>query len=159
MKNKKGMSDIVVTLIIIVLSLVAVGVVWGVVNNLIKNGTSNAELNAKCLGVNLEITRANCSGLTGNKICDVQVMRTGSTVDALTGTKLVFRNETSGISSTSAVDSSGDIPAAVGKRVHVLDSFVAVENGVSSVEITPYFTDTSGNIQLCSQTTSFEFKG
>ena len=159
MKNKKGMSDIVVTLIIIVLSLVAVGVVWTVVNNLIKGGTSSAELNAKCLGINLEITRANCSSGAINKRCDVQVMRTGSTVDTLTGTKLVFRNETSGISSTSAVDSSGDIPAVVGKRVHVADTLVAIANGISSVEITPYFTDTSGNIQLCSQTTSFEFKG
>jgi hypothetical protein len=159
MKNKKGMSDIVVTLIIIVLSLVAVGVVWQVVNGLIKSGTSSAELNAKCLGVNLEVTKANCSSGTTNKRCDVQVMRTGSTADALTGTKLVFRNETSGISSTSALDKQGDIPVAVGQRVHVADTLVANANGISKVEVTPYFTDGSGNIQMCSQTASFNFVG
>jgi len=34
--NKRGLSTIVVTLIIILISLVAVGIVWVVVNNLIK---------------------------------------------------------------------------------------------------------------------------
>ena len=37
--NKRGLSTIVVTLILIVLSLVAVGVVWVVVSNLLNTGT------------------------------------------------------------------------------------------------------------------------
>jgi len=159
MQNKKGLSDIVVTLLIVVLSLVAIGVVWTVVNNLVKSGTSSADLSSKCLGVTLEVTQVNCSGASGNKRCDVQVMRSGSTTDTLSGVKLVFRNETSGISSSSAVDYTGDIPAAVGKRLTGLDTLVAYTAGLTSVEVTPYFKDSSGNLQLCSQTVTFGFKG
>ena len=36
--NKRGLSTIVVTLILVVLSLVAVGVVWAVISNLLKTG-------------------------------------------------------------------------------------------------------------------------
>ena len=41
-KDKRGLSTIVVTLILIVLSLVAVGVVWVVVSNLLNTGTQQA---------------------------------------------------------------------------------------------------------------------
>jgi hypothetical protein len=42
-KNKKGLSTIVVTLILIVLSLVAVGIVWGFVNNMLRKQVSSSE--------------------------------------------------------------------------------------------------------------------
>jgi len=41
--NKKGLSTIVVTLLLILLSLVAIGIVWTFVNNLIKNQISSNE--------------------------------------------------------------------------------------------------------------------
>lgn len=57
LKNRRGLSTIVVTLIVIVLSLVAVGVVWAVVSNLLKNSSSQVgELNT--LMINLKITSA-----------------------------------------------------------------------------------------------------
>ena len=43
-KGKKGLSTIVITLIIIVLSLVAIGVVWGVAGGILKSGTSQTGL-------------------------------------------------------------------------------------------------------------------
>lgn len=159
MKNKKGLSDIVVTLIIIVLSLVAVGVVWAVVNNLLKNGGAGIDINSKCLGVNLQITQANCSAGTTDKICDVQVSRSGTTSDSLGGVKLVFMNQTAGITSPAAIDVSGDIPAVVGSRLTGKDTGIANANGIDTVQITPYFKDTSGNVQLCSQASSFNFIG
>jgi hypothetical protein len=158
-KNKNGLSDIVVTLIIIVLSLVAIGVVWTVVNNLVKGGAASADFSAKCLGVNLEITQANCSAGLTNKNCDVQVMRSGSTTDPITGVKFVFRNETSGVSSVAIATIVGDIPSAIGKKFTGVNSSIINANGISKVEVTPYFTDTSGNQQTCSQTVSFSFKG
>jgi hypothetical protein len=158
-QNKRGLSTIVVTLIIIVLSLVAVGVVWGVVNNLLKGGTAGIDINSKCLGVNLQITQANCSAGTTNKICDVQVSRGGTTDDAFAGVKLVFRNVTAGVNSPAAIDVQGDLPAIVGARLTGKDSGIAKANGIDTVEITPYFKDASGNTQLCSQTASFNFVG
>ena len=42
-KNNKGLSDIVTTLIIIALALVAVGVVWYVFQNAVSQGQEKAE--------------------------------------------------------------------------------------------------------------------
>ena len=42
--EKRGLSNIIVTLLIIVLSLIAISVVWGVVRNIITEGTEQIEL-------------------------------------------------------------------------------------------------------------------
>jgi hypothetical protein len=42
-KNRKGLSTIVTTLLIVVLSLVAVGLVWGFVSNMIRNQIKTSE--------------------------------------------------------------------------------------------------------------------
>ena len=55
--NKRGLSSIVTTLIIIVLSLVAVGVVWGVVSNLLKSNESQANFQFGTLFLNLKIEK------------------------------------------------------------------------------------------------------
>jgi len=47
-RNHSGLSTIVVTLILIVLSLVAIGIVWGFANNLIKKQISSSE---SCFGI------------------------------------------------------------------------------------------------------------
>jgi len=58
-KNRRGLSTIVVTLIIILVSLVAVGIIWIVVRNVIQTGTEEIAmgqftLDAKIINVNLE---------------------------------------------------------------------------------------------------------
>ena len=57
MNSKKGLSTIVVTLILIVLSLVAVGVVWVVVSNLLNTGTQQASFQFGTLFLNLKIDK------------------------------------------------------------------------------------------------------
>jgi hypothetical protein len=160
-QNKRGLSTIVVTLIIIVLSLVAVGVVWAVVNGLLKTGTSNVDINSKCLGLGLQITAANCSTGATDKMCDVQVVRSGTGTDVINGVKVVFRNETTTtVYTPNPIDVVGDVPALVGVRIHGVDSGLVNAVGIDTVEVTPYFKDaTSGNIQLCGQTSSFNFHG
>jgi hypothetical protein len=159
MQNKRGLSTVVVTLIIIVLSLAAIVIVWVVVNNLLKNGTAGVDINSKCLGINLQITQANCSAGTTNKICDIQVARSGTTAEVFSGVKLVFRNVVSGINSPAAIDVPGDIPIIVGARLKAQDTGIAKSNAIDTVEITPYFKDASGNVQLCAQTNPFKFVG
>ncbi|MDD5012556.1 MAG: hypothetical protein PHQ66_02855 [Candidatus Nanoarchaeia archaeon] len=44
MSNKRGLSTIIITMILILISLVAIGVFWVVVNNLIKGGTEDINL-------------------------------------------------------------------------------------------------------------------
>lgn len=155
-ENKKGLSTIVITLILILLSLVAVGIVWFVVNNILKSGTQNIDIGTKCLNLNIEAVSANCSSGITNAICDVQIMRTGTSSDEIGGVKLVFKNTTSSVSSASVIDISGNIETLVGKRQTGIDTKIANADGVNHVEVTPYF-GTSTNAQLCSQTTSFDF--
>lgn len=149
MENKKGLSTIVVTLIIILLSLVAVGVVWGVVNNLIKSGSEGVDVNSKCLNINIEATAVDCDV---GYLCDVTMTRTGTMDVAIAGVKLVFKNATSEDSSA-LITIGGNIETLVGKKVLDQVSIATAD----TVEITPYFVDASGKEQICSQSSSFEF--
>jgi len=152
--NKKGMSAIVVTLIIIVLSLVAIGGVWLVVRNILNTQTGQLDIGSKCLNTNVEATKVNCTAVGVNpKRCTVELSKTGSEV--ISGVKLVFKNDITGIASSAAIDVAGDVPVVVGKRA-TQDALVGAV-AINTIEITPYFTDGSGNQQLCSQKTSFEF--
>jgi len=65
-KNHKGLSTIVITLIIILISLVAVGIVWVVVRNVINTGTKEVTLgqftlDAKIKDVNIDNSSNNVS--------------------------------------------------------------------------------------------------
>lgn len=157
MNNKKGMSTIVVTLIIVLLSIVAIGVVWGVVNGLIQSGSQGVEQNTKCLNINLEVKQISCATGTTNQTCNVTLSRSGSETDDLGGVKLVFIDEDDEISSATLIDIAGTIEPLVGKRITNVDTLVPNNNTVSLIEVTPYFTDESGNQKLCSQTVTFEF--
>ena len=57
--NKRGLSTIVITLILIVLSLVAVGIVWGVISNVLKSQSQQATSAFGQLFINLEIQNVN----------------------------------------------------------------------------------------------------
>ncbi len=69
--NKKGLSTIVVTLILIVLSLVAVGVVWVVVSNLLNTGTQQANFQFGTLFLDLKISKV-AVDINGNLSLAVQ---------------------------------------------------------------------------------------
>jgi hypothetical protein len=147
-KNKRGLSTIVITLILILLSLVAVGIVWVVVNNIIKSGAKGIDTSAKCLNVNVEATAVKCAGTN----CNVTLMRTGTESEAITGVKLVFKNSTAGTSSA-VIDEPGNIEVLAGKSINDVPAGIVPDK----IEVTAYFEDDSGNEQLCGQTTSFEF--
>jgi len=153
MESKKGLSTIVVTLIIILLSLVAVGVVWVVVRNLITSGSQGVEINAKCLNINLEVSKVNCSSAGVSRICDVKLMRSGTGTDAIAGVKLIFKNSTAGTSS-GLLSIAGDIQPLVGKTQTGINTTLT---GTNEVDVTPFFQDASGNEQLCSQPSPFTF--
>jgi|WetSurMetagenome_2_1015567.scaffolds.fasta_scaffold240195_2 hypothetical protein len=158
--NKKGLSTIVVTLILIVLSLVAVGAVWLIVNPILKSSGSNADISSKCLAVNVDATQVNCYNGATNVMCNVTLARSGTGSDAIGGVKLVFKNQTNGVSSASAIDVSGNIDPLIPKRLSgttVVDSLVAIGTKLNAVTVIPYFTDTSGNQKLCQQQSTFTF--
>lgn len=62
MKNKRGMSAVVTTLLIILLAIVAIGIVWVVVKNILVKGEEDISLTG--ITLNLEIQKASISGDT-----------------------------------------------------------------------------------------------
>ncbi len=156
-KDKKGLSAVVITLIIILLSLVSIGILWVVVGKIIGGGTKEIETSSKCLNTRIEITRANCTDGSTNKICDVTLMRTGTENSPIGGVKLVFRNQTSEVSSSSVINILGNIEPLVGKKETGIDTKITNADGVNRVEAIVFFADASGNEQICSQTNYLAF--
>jgi hypothetical protein len=158
--NKKGLSDIVITLLIVVLSLVAIGGVWFVVRNVLNTGNQQTDVGAKCLAIAVDATRVTCEtpSQIANHNCSVALSKTGS--EAVSGVKLVFKNAITGTQSSAAIDVAGDVAVAVGKTTALAaetNTLVVKTSALDTVEVIPYFTDASGNIQLCQQKTSFKF--
>jgi hypothetical protein len=158
MKGKKGLSDIVVTLIIVLLSLVAVGIVWLVISRIVQSGASGLDINAKCLSVAVDVESAVCVPGATNHACNVTFSRAGTGgTDEIGGVKLVFRDTGTGISSLQPINSDGDIAPLVGKKVTDVDTGIPIANAVTKIDVTVFFKDSSNREQLCSQTNSFEF--
>ncbi len=141
--SRKGLSAIVTTLLVILLVLVAVGIVWGVVNSLITGGADTAELAAKCLNIDVSATATTCTAASLG-ICSITLERSGTNDDVIGGAKLVFENSTG--TRSSVVDFPGDVEKLVGSTNSTLNSTIA---NATKVEITTYFIDASGNEDLC----------
>src|SRR3990167_792910 len=52
--DKRGLDAVVTTLLIILLVLVAVGIIWVVVRNVVQQGSEQIDINARCLSVDLQ---------------------------------------------------------------------------------------------------------
>lgn len=149
MRTKKGLSGIVTTLIIILLVLVAVGVIWGVVNNLLGRSTSTISTSTKCLDVDIRATKVN---ETVPGTYDVTLSRK-PTGEGEFGAYLVFFND---------VDNSGRerFPVML-EPLETTSEDIATEGtftDATRVEVTPFFLDESGKEILCQTTTTLDFK-
>lgn len=155
MNNKKrGISTIVTTLIIILISLAAIGIVGLVINNFVKNSTQGIDINSKCLNVNVEATKVECTDGTTTQICDVDLKRTGTDNSAIAGVKFVFRGDNV---NSNLISIEGNIDALVGKMENGVETGVLNTEELNKLEVTVSFKDASGKEQLCPQTTSFNF--
>ena len=155
MGNKKGLSDIVITLLIVVLSLVAIGGVWFVVRNVLNRGNQQTDIGAKCLAIAVDATAVVCDNSGANQVCSVTLTKTGS--DEISGVNLIFKNSLTGVQSSQLVTSVGDVPVVLGKTATDVDTQVLSTNALDTVEVIAYFTDESGNVRNCEQRTSFKF--
>ena len=156
-KEKKGISDILVTMIVLLLTIGGIITVSIVVTNIVKGQTGNVELSTKCINVNVDVTKVICTDGTIDRLCTVTFSRTGSEDSPIGGVKVVFRNSASGKSSPALIDVPGNIEHLVGKIQADIDTGMAIADDANRIEVTAYFEDESGNEQLCSQTSSFPF--
>ncbi|PIO07707.1 hypothetical protein COU59_02940 [Candidatus Pacearchaeota archaeon CG10_big_fil_rev_8_21_14_0_10_34_12] len=147
-ENKKGISDILVSLIMIVIVLGAIGVVWFLIKGIIGGNTESIGVGTKCLEIEVNPTGLICSG-TNNDVCNVVVERNTGGMD-IAGIKLIFTN------SSSASNFVKDVPG----NIAVLEkkTISSVETGISNVDtvdLVVYFNDSSGKEQLCSSKTTY----
>ena len=144
--DKKGISIVVVSLIMVIIVLGAVSIVWLIVNDIVGGSSEQINLGTKCLEVDVKATKLDC---TTPGVCDVTIERNPGG-DAIGGVKLIFTNATGGANFVS--DSSGDITELATKTVSAVTTGIA---NVNKVEVAVYFTDASGNEELCTATSSF----
>jgi hypothetical protein len=147
MINKKGLSDVVTTLIIILLSLVAIGIIWIVVNNVLEGGAETTEINAKCLQVDIKANAANC---TVGGVCNVTYKRNAGGED-IDGIAVILSN---GVSSSQEKIAGNLKPLDTKTLTDFATELSPIPN---TVEIAAYFIDKSGNEQMCAPGSAFEF--
>lgn len=146
MKDKKGLSQVVTIVILVVLVLIAAGIIWAVVSNLIARGATQIDLNQKCLEVDIKPTIATCDALT----CTVTLVRssTGTEID---GIKISFVTDTD----SDVQDYPGDInvlktitPAAF--------TLVGISGSdVTKVKVSPYFMTDANEEYICTNNAEY----
>ncbi len=94
-KDKKGLSTVVTTLIIILLVLVAIGIIWVVIRGLIDQSSGQIDLLTACPQVDVSVKSVACTAVVGaadTSDCLVTLERKDSADYAVTNAKLVFSN-------------------------------------------------------------------
>lgn len=132
MKNQRGLSTVVTTLIIIVLVIVAVGIVWVVINNLLKSSTEEMEYGR--IMISLEIEQARVEGI--NVI--VTVKRNYGKGE-LVGISFILESDTDSeiIENYTAIEE-------LGKKTFTLTPTTINVNDLTLVSVAPIFETESG---------------
>ena len=145
--DKRGLDAVVTTIIMILLVLVAIGIIWVVVRNVVQQGSEQIDINSKCLAIDLRaVSVVPTVGQAGNYSV---TLRRGAGGDVIGGVKVAIFNDTA----NGGVVEFGD---ALDQLETSTQTVVGV-TGANKIEYTAYFVDASGNPSVCSQTGSFTF--
>jgi len=143
LKDKKGVSAIVATLIIVLLVIVAAGIVWFVIKGIVQSGAEQVELGQKCLEIDLEYvsvtetTSAEC----GDDDAYSVTLRRASGGDEIEGVKVVLLNATD----SSELQEFGVIGELETKTTTVCSDALNADK----IQFTAYFEDSEGNPVYC----------
>ena len=147
MKNKRGLSLVITTLIIILLVLVAIGIIWVVIRGIIEGGVEQVGISTKCLDIDVRATAVDCAG--GD--CNVTLTRKSGGED-IAGVKLIFSE--AGGETNFVHPVPGNIATLASKTETDISTGLTTPN---KIEVAVYFEDDSGNEQLCTIITKFSF--
>ncbi len=146
-KNKKGISAVISILIIVAITISAVGLLWYVVNNLIEGQTQGAEC-INTIGNVLINNYYTCNGSEGLKISvelkdvsDVNVSKvivevygeSGSKSFNIPGSDSSVKNSTEGVNFGDPIF----LPSKNSAKIYYMDLGVAGIGDASMIEITP----------------------
>lgn len=156
MNNKKGLSAIVATLIIILLVIVAFGIVSVVVRQTVTSGAEQIELNAKCLEVEIRATKVvQATDPSGNAIpgqWDVTLSRSLTGDFPIDGVDLIFEDE-SGDNRVTKTIVRTDIQRGDGFTEQVAVPEITLPGRVTVV---PYLLTKAGTVHTCASSFVFE---
>lgn len=151
-ENKKGVSMIVSTMIIILLVIVAVGILWFAARGIFEGGANQLEMGQKCMDANLQTT-VNCVHTTPvvnpvdwESLCTARIERKPGGED-IGGVKLIYTNGTSNMEDPA----EGNIATLGILSRPVFDTEL---QNVTKLEVWIYFEDETGRELLCSGPTS-----
>lgn len=135
--NKRGIADIIVTIVIVGLALAAIVVVWSVVSNLLNKQTGAVGDSGTCLGINIDATAMNCTlgSAVWTQNCSITLERTGSDTTPVGGVKFVFKNASA--MTSPVLDMPGDVQKLAGKIVNIN----ATITNANSVAMNAYLAD------------------
>ncbi len=150
-KYKKAMSDVVTTLIIILLAIVAIGIIWMVVKNILQGSAEQVGLGAKCKDVEIHATKLENTTADGTEYA-LTLSRTGAG-DEIGGVKIVFFNDTI----NSEVLDFGEELSPLETATETLTLAAPGVINADKVEMTVYFISDLGEEQICSTTATKEF--
>jgi hypothetical protein len=124
---------------LILLSFVAVSIVWVVVKNIVDRGAEDIDFTSKCLELDFEVTQKDCNlGVNGDD-CDITVKRNAGG-DEIAGIKLVLTNATA--KQNNITIHSGNIEPSGLKTVNIPETGIL---NVNKVDVVPYLEDAIGN--------------
>jgi len=151
--NKRGLSTVVTTLIIILLVLVAIGIIWIVIRGVIETGGEEIDFRTKCLNVDVRATNVVTSLSAGHYMANVSLERRSGS-EPIAGVKLVFHNTTSA-QSGDVQEYAGDIGLLSTKTAFDVNTTLTTKP--NNLDVVAFFLDSQGNDYICPTTNEFNF--
>jgi len=144
--KKRGMSQVITTLIIILLVIVALGIIWVVIRNVIQGSVEQVELAQKCLEIDLTVKKVVAVG----ENYDITLSRTAGGENS-TGVKFVLSN---GTHYSDPIDFGEQFTPLATHTSTIIDTGVLNAN---QIEMTAYFDNDKGGEDLCPNSIVQEF--
>lgn len=140
LQNKKGMSEIILTVIMVGLVLVAIGIVWVVISGVLTKQTETVDYSQKCTGLIFSATGVKCDPASTNADCNVTVKRgLGSKGDSINGVEVTWINSTTSLVKT--------YPGNIAAETKLIKSDGAIN--ATRVDLRVYYTKTDGSSYFC----------
>jgi len=147
--NNKALSQVVTTVVFVSLALIAIGIVWAVINNVVQESVEDVDINAKCLDVGFVIDSAEC---TEGVSCDITITR-GPGGDIINGFTVKALDVT-GTDSSNVIEVPSSLPALGTGTITATSTEIPDTTG-GKVVVNIYFTDSQNNNAFCSQSVEY----
>ena len=139
--NKKGLSNIIATVLIILLALAAVVIVWQFIRPTIERGGSSVSLESKCLEVEAKPTGCTAAGLV-----TIQLVRgNAADINHLIG---IIESDTGARSVASTVATAVPVPATLGTTTV---SVIIPSGGNLKAKAAVVVKNTAGETRVCQE--------